>query len=78
MPNSYHLSATTYSPSCVTGVGVGKPGPDASGVLVGVGVGVTWVGIEPSGHWPFIDQTDPFVRRLLAFLERISIPKENH
>lgn len=30
--------------------------------------GVAWIGIEPSGHWPFIDQTERFVQELLKIL----------
>lgn len=29
---------------------------------------VTWIGIEPSGHWPFIDQRDVFAAAAGAFL----------
>jgi pimeloyl-ACP methyl ester carboxylesterase len=31
---------------------------------------VDWIRIEPSGHWPFIDQPDRFVKALNAFLQR--------
>jgi pimeloyl-ACP methyl ester carboxylesterase len=31
--------------------------------------GIDWLGISPSGHWPFIDQPDRFVAALAAFLE---------
>jgi pimeloyl-ACP methyl ester carboxylesterase len=33
-----------------------------------VEAGVAWIGIEPSGHWPFIDQTERFVQELLKIL----------
>lgn len=29
---------------------------------------VPWVGLEPSGHWPFIDQVDLFASTVRAFL----------
>ncbi len=33
--------------------------------------GVEWSTIAPAGHWPFVDQYDSFVERLVAFLERL-------
>jgi pimeloyl-ACP methyl ester carboxylesterase len=33
--------------------------------------GVQWSAITPSGHWPFVDQYDSFVARLVAFLDRL-------
>jgi len=29
---------------------------------------VNWIGIEPSGHWPFIDRPDDFVAALRRVL----------
>jgi pimeloyl-ACP methyl ester carboxylesterase len=33
--------------------------------------GVQWTGIEPSGHWPFIDQTERFVDLILEITEEV-------
>lgn len=33
--------------------------------------GVPWVGIEPSGHWPFIDQRDAFAATARAFFRDV-------
>lgn len=33
--------------------------------------GVEWSSLAPAGHWPFVDQYDSFVERLVAFLERL-------
>lgn len=30
--------------------------------------GVRWVGIEPAGHWPYVDQPDAFATAVAAFL----------
>ena len=30
--------------------------------------GAAWTAIEPSGHWPFVDQPDAFVRTLVTLL----------
>jgi 3-oxoadipate enol-lactonase len=32
------------------------------------GAGARWVGIEPAGHWVYLDQTDAFVREVTGFL----------
>ncbi|MFH1844049.1 MAG: alpha/beta hydrolase [bacterium] len=34
--------------------------------------GVDWIRIEPSGHWPFIDQPDAFVAELNRFLASLT------
>ncbi len=31
-------------------------------------VGARWIGIEPAGHWPFIDQSDAFAAAVAEFL----------
>jgi pimeloyl-ACP methyl ester carboxylesterase len=33
--------------------------------------GVPWVGIEPAGHWPFIDQRDAFAAAARAFFRDV-------
>lgn len=33
--------------------------------------GVPWAGIEPAGHWPFIDQLDAFTAAARAFLRDV-------
>lgn len=33
--------------------------------------GVPWIGIEPAGHWPFIDQPDAFVDVLIRIAEAV-------
>jgi pimeloyl-ACP methyl ester carboxylesterase len=33
--------------------------------------GVRWIGIEPAGHWVYLDQLDAFVAALDAFVARI-------
>lgn len=30
--------------------------------------GARWVGVEPAGHWVYLDQTEPFVREVTGFL----------
>jgi pimeloyl-ACP methyl ester carboxylesterase len=30
--------------------------------------GATWMGIEPAGHWPFLDQPDAFAAAVASFL----------
>lgn len=34
--------------------------------------GVRWIGIEPSGHWPFLDQPDAFATAVGAFLRDLA------
>ena len=34
--------------------------------------GVRWVGIEPAGHWPYIDQPDAFATATAGFLREIA------
>jgi pimeloyl-ACP methyl ester carboxylesterase len=34
--------------------------------------GATWVGIEPAGHWVYLDQTDGFTARLAEFASAAS------
>lgn len=31
-------------------------------------VGARWIGIEPSGHWPYVDQPDAFAAAIAEFL----------
>ncbi|MFN0247200.1 MAG: alpha/beta fold hydrolase [Kofleriaceae bacterium] len=31
-------------------------------------VGARWIGIEPSGHWPYIDEPDAFASAIAAFV----------
>jgi pimeloyl-ACP methyl ester carboxylesterase len=32
---------------------------------------VPWVGLEPAGHWPFIDQSDAFAAAVAAFAREV-------
>ena len=33
--------------------------------------GVEWRGVEPSGHWPFLDQPDHFATKVVQFVEDV-------
>jgi pimeloyl-ACP methyl ester carboxylesterase len=34
---------------------------------------IPWVGLQPSGHWPFIDQVDLFAATVRAFVRELAI-----
>jgi pimeloyl-ACP methyl ester carboxylesterase len=64
-----HLAPRLAALSCPSLFIAGVPGGICAASRARLdAVGARWIGVEPSGHWPYIDQPDAFADAIVEFL----------